>query len=75
MSADKMKEQIEDLQDEAQETAQTFKERAMEWKQTATDGVVSFAKTTDTYVHENPWRAVGIAAGVGLLLGLLIGRR
>jgi ElaB/YqjD/DUF883 family membrane-anchored ribosome-binding protein len=26
-------------------------------------------------VKENPWAAAGIAAGVGLLLGLLIGRR
>jgi ElaB/YqjD/DUF883 family membrane-anchored ribosome-binding protein len=25
---------------------------------------------TDEYVHENPWNAVGIAAGVGFLLGL-----
>lgn len=33
------------------------------------------AKATDDYVQENPWQAVGIAAGVGLLLGLLIGRR
>jgi ElaB/YqjD/DUF883 family membrane-anchored ribosome-binding protein len=33
------------------------------------------AKATDAYVHENPWQAVGAAAGVGLLLGLLIGRR
>ena len=33
------------------------------------------AKVTDEYVHENPWRAVGIAAGVGLVIGLLIGRR
>ena len=33
------------------------------------------AHATDEYVHENPWRAVGIAAGVGLLIGLLIGRR
>lgn len=30
---------------------------------------------TDDFVHENPWRAVGIAAGVGLVIGLLIGRR
>ncbi|MEB0137956.1 MULTISPECIES: DUF883 family protein [unclassified Undibacterium] len=29
---------------------------------------------TDDYVKENPWRSAGIAAGVGLLLGLLIGR-
>lgn len=33
------------------------------------------ARATDDYVHENPWKSVGIAAGVGLVLGLLIGRR
>lgn len=33
------------------------------------------AKATDDYVHEKPWHAVGIAAGVGLVVGLLIGRR
>ena len=33
------------------------------------------AKATDVYVHENPWRSVGVAAGVGLVIGLLIGRR
>ena len=32
-------------------------------------------RVTDEYVQENPWRAVGIAAGVGLIIGLLIGRR
>ena len=33
------------------------------------------ARATNDYVHDNPWRAVGIAAGVGLVIGLLIGRR
>ena len=33
------------------------------------------AQATDDYVHEKPWHAVGIAAGVGLFIGLLIGRR
>ena len=32
------------------------------------------AHATDVYVKENPWQSVGIAAGVGLLLGLLISR-
>lgn len=27
------------------------------------------------YVQSNPWQAVGMAAGIGLLLGLLLGRR
>ncbi|MBI4997408.1 MAG: DUF883 domain-containing protein [Rhodocyclales bacterium] len=30
---------------------------------------------TDEYVRDNPWKSVGIAAGIGLVIGLLIGRR
>ena len=33
------------------------------------------AKTADVYVRENPWNAVGIAAGIGLVVGLLAGRK
>lgn len=33
------------------------------------------ARATDEYVHDHPWRAIGTAAGLGLLIGLLIGRR
>ncbi|MEQ1487345.1 MAG: DUF883 family protein [Methylotenera sp.] len=33
------------------------------------------AKATDVYVHENPWKSAGLAASVGLVVGLLIGRR
>lgn len=32
------------------------------------------AKTADDYVRQNPWNSVGIAAGIGLVLGLLIRR-
>lgn len=33
------------------------------------------ARATDEYVHDHPWKAVGMAAGIGLIIGLLIGRR
>jgi ElaB/YqjD/DUF883 family membrane-anchored ribosome-binding protein len=33
------------------------------------------AHATDSYVHDNPWTAVGVAAGVGLLVGLIGARR
>jgi ElaB/YqjD/DUF883 family membrane-anchored ribosome-binding protein len=33
------------------------------------------AESTDQFVHEHPWKAVGVAAGIGLAIGLLIGRR
>ena len=29
----------------------------------------------DDYVHEHPWKAIGAAAGIRLIVGLLIGRR
>lgn len=30
---------------------------------------------TDTYVHEQPWKAVGTSAAIGFLLGLILARR
>ena len=33
------------------------------------------AQATDEYVKENPWKAVGIGAGIGLICGMLISRR
>ena len=33
------------------------------------------AKATDVYVTENPWKAIGISAAVGVLVGALISRR
>lgn len=33
------------------------------------------ARATDEAVHEHPYAAMGVAAGVGLLLGMLISRR
>ena len=39
------------------------------------DRTKAAARATDDYVNDSPWRAVGIAAGVGLLLGVIIARR
>ena len=33
------------------------------------------ARATDEYVHDNPWQAVGVAACIGVLVGLIVGRR
>jgi len=31
------------------------------------------ARATDEYVHENPWQTVGIAAGLSVVCGVVIG--
>jgi ElaB/YqjD/DUF883 family membrane-anchored ribosome-binding protein len=33
------------------------------------------ARTADVYVKDNPWRTVAVAAGAGLLVGVLLGRK
>jgi len=33
------------------------------------------ADTVNVYVQDNPWRAVGIGAAIGLVIGTLISRR
>lgn len=36
---------------------------------------VQVAKTTDRMIREHPYETVGVAFGVGLLVGVLVGRR
>ena len=44
-------------------------------EQAAEEKAKEGAKATDVYVHENPWQAVAIAAGIGYLLGTLARRK
>lgn len=37
--------------------------------------VKAAGRATDEFVHENPWKSIGIAAAVGLVVGLLVARR
>jgi len=33
------------------------------------------AKVADDYVHDNPWAAVGVAAALGVVIGILIAKK
>jgi len=37
--------------------------------------VIAGAKYTDATIRENPYQSIAIAAGVGLIVGILLGRR
>jgi ElaB/YqjD/DUF883 family membrane-anchored ribosome-binding protein len=39
------------------------------------EGARNAKRATDEYVHQHPWQSVGVGAGVGVLLGMLIARR
>ena len=51
------------------------KERLADLEAALVDKTKAAARATDDFVHEEPWKAVGVAAALGLALGVLIGRR
>lgn len=59
----------------AEESVRLAKERLAEVEREALERARELAGEADEYVRGNPWAAVGIAAGVGVMLGLLLSRR
>jgi len=51
------------------------REKFGEIQTTVADGAKVAMTSTDVYVRDNPWRAVGIAAAAGALIGFLASRR
>ena len=51
------------------------RERLHEIEQAAVERTRAAAKSADAYVHGHPWQSVGIAAVLGILVGLLLNRR
>ena len=49
--------------------------KASKYQDQALDKGKELARTADVYVKDNPWRTVAVAAGIGLLVGVLLGRK
>lgn len=58
-----------------QKSLETVKENLVVAEEAVIARTKEAAKATDEYVHENPWKAVGITAALGLIVGMLIARR
>ncbi len=68
-------EKVGELRERIIDRLRDAKVRIADAEEMLVDRTKAAARATDDYVNDNPWRAVGIAAGVGLLLGIIIGRR
>ena len=68
-------EKVDHARHRAEESVRQARERLGEIEGEVRARAEEAARTTDRYVHENPWGAIGMAAGVGFILGLLSGRR
>jgi len=63
------------MRDRIRERLDSAKEKVLDAQHEAVQRAKAAATATDDYVHANPWQAIGVAAAVGLALGVLIGRR
>lgn len=68
VKADELRERGMEMLDRALGRAGHYQDQAMEKGR-------ELAHEADVYVKDNPWRTVAAAAGVGLLLGVLLSRK
>lgn len=68
-------EKAEELRNKGLNLLETAMSKAQEVQAAALETGKEMAETADDFVQENPWKAVAISAGVGLLVGLLIARK
>lgn len=73
-TANQTGERVAAARERIEENLVVAKERLAAAERVVIEKTKQAATATDEYVHDNPWQAIGVAAGVGLLVGMLITR-
>ena len=68
-------EDLAEIRARAESSIKAVKARIVEEQEALLIRTKEAARATDVYVHENPWAAIGVAASIGMVMGLLFGRR
>jgi len=68
-------ERIEKARARAEDSLRAARARIDETAAVIGENARTAAYSVDDQAHKHPWATAGIAAGIGLLVGLLIGRR
>ncbi len=63
------------LRTKLEESLRSATEHVLEAERVVLDRTKEAARVTDRFVQDNPWKTAGIAAAIGLLIGLLVSRR
>ena len=74
-AANETGEKAKDLRSQVEAKLLTAKLRLQELEGQAVDRAKEAARATDDYVHDHPWQSIGVAAAVGVVVGLLMNRR
>jgi ElaB/YqjD/DUF883 family membrane-anchored ribosome-binding protein len=74
-AATETEERASDLRSQVEAKLLSAKLKVQDLQADAVVGAKAATRATDNYVRDNPWVAIGALAAVGLLAGVLIGRR
>ena len=67
--------QVESARARAQDSLKAARARLGDLQDDVLAQARDAAESADRYVRESPWAAIGIAAGVAFVVGVLVGRR
>ena len=70
-----IKEGMNELEESGRETAGKLTAALSNAKQKIQDQTTASARATDRAIREHPYESIGIAFGIGVLIGVLINRR
>ena len=74
-TADQAGEKISKLRSRIESRLREARVRLVDAEVVLVEKTKAAARAADEYVHESPWTSIGIATGVGVLIGMVIGRR
>jgi ElaB/YqjD/DUF883 family membrane-anchored ribosome-binding protein len=74
-AANETGDRAKDLRTQVEAKLLAAKLRLQELQGDAVDQAKAAARVTDDYVHDNPWQAIGAAAAIGFVVGLMMNRR
>ncbi|MPS26909.1 DUF883 family protein [Pigmentiphaga sp.] len=64
-----------ELRERALTSLKRAREKLLDVQDSMLERSKAAARATDDFVHDSPWRAIGVAAAVGFLAGLLVNSR
>jgi ElaB/YqjD/DUF883 family membrane-anchored ribosome-binding protein len=72
---EELKRSAQDVGENLHETAEEAQNRMGEFWDVSKERAADYARVTDQKIRDNPYQSIGIAFGIGLLIGVLVNRR
>jgi ElaB/YqjD/DUF883 family membrane-anchored ribosome-binding protein len=66
-------EKVGGLRAGVEQSLASARDRLLKLEQATTDKARAAARSTDEYVHANPWQVIGVVAGLAALAAVLLG--